>query len=1115
MKRPLLLFLFLSAFIFTSHGVYATQDGTNCANAFTASASSTNTATHTGSGDDVWFIYTPSAANRLITVSSCGLTAVGTSFEIYNSCSTGDLVLPKYTSSSCGNTAPYQSTKTFQVTSTAPVLIKWKNPGSALSYNWTITDGALPTGATSVTAIKPNEGINTPNYHYGNSVDLWYYFTSSADGIFTISKPNGSSSHYSGVVYSESDLNNPIAGFTQTTGFQRQIRSGEKYYIKFLKTSDNNYDWNLAFQAQTLLGYNCSSPIVASLGNNNVTYYGANQWFSFAPAINGMMTVSTVGQTTQDTWEDVYDDCNASSPLYSVDNVGEFVEQSSITMNVVKDKPYLIKWRKDFTTAAYPFTISVRPFYIGKDVISFSLPNQVNSSTINNTTHTIDVVVGSAVDRSNLVATFQLSPGATSKVTTIPQVSGTTSNNFTNSITYTVYAEDGSTQDWTINVTNAVALNSAKDIVSYSFTSIDYIVDSSTINTANHTVQIHALYSIPDITSLISLFTLSSSATASIGSTNQVSGTTANNYSNSLTYTITAQDGTTQNWTVQLIVDPKPLGESCASPAAVLQGTNVANSIYIDQYYAYTPTGDGFISLGYCSGAIQKTVTLYSDCPTSNVIASKVVSCGDDLKVLVQNGILVHIKWSNIKNESWTFAKGVFSGKDILTFNPASLVGNADINLSNHTVTAVVDRSVDLSSLQIDFTLSQGAKLLNGATQVLANEHIDFTNPVTLTVKAQDGTTQNYVFTVTKRNTGTGNSIINFFLNNQVAPAVIDNINHTVKLGVPAGTNLTALMPNFLVSDYATARISGVVQVSSQSIVDFTNPVIYKITSESGVDQNWTVTVTTAPVLNIYANMTSFRFNEQAQLPTIDAVNRTISVIVNPGTDRSALIATFYMSSGATAKIGTIAQVSGTTANNFNSPIVYLITSEDGLTTLDWTVSVTVAKNTAAAISAFTLAGQISSSINTANKTIDIIMPKGSSASGLISTFTTSAGATVKIGTTAQVSGTTANDYTSPVVYTVVAEDGITTQNWTVSVAIATAIGTINETAINMYPNPTIDGFYINVSDDTTTLSIFDLEGRLVLTQKITGKTYIDVSALQPGIYIVKANGLTEKLVKK
>ena len=1114
MKRPLLLF-FLSAFFFTNHSVYATQDGTSCSTAFVANTGSSNTTTHTGSGDDVWFIYTPTAANRLITVSSCGLTTVGTTFEIYNSCNPGDLVLPKYTSSTCGNTAPYQSTKTFQVTSTAPVLIKWKNPGSAVSYNWSITDDALPTGATSATAIKPNEGLNTPNYHYGNSVDLWYYFTTNADGIFTISKPNGSSSHYSGVVYAESDLSTPIAGFTQTTGFQSQIRSGEKYYIKFVKTSDNNYDWNLAFQAQTLLGYSCTSPIVASLGNNNVTYYSSNQWFSFAPAINGVMTVSTVGQTTQDTYEEIYDDCNAGSPLYSVDNAGEYVEQSSITMNVIKDKPYLIKWKSDFTTAAYPFTISVRPFYTGNDIISFSLPNQVNSSTINNTTHTIDVVVGSAVNRSSLIATFQLSQGASATVTATPQLSGTTTNDFTNSLVYKVIAEDGSTQDWTINVTNAIALNSAKDIVSYSFTSMDFIVGSSTINSVNHTVQIHALYSIPDITSLVSVFALSSFATASIGSTNQVSGTTANNFTNSLTYTITAQDGTTQNWTVQIIVDPKPLGEGCATPAAVLQGTNVANNIYVDQYYVYTPTEDGFISLGYCSGAAQKTVTVYSDCPTSNVIASKAVSCGDDLKVLVQNGISVHIKWSNIKNESWSFSKGVFSGKDILTFNPASLIGNADINLSNHTVNAVVDRSVNLASLQIDFTLSQGAKLLNGATQIFLNDHIDFTNPVPLTVKAQDGTTQNYVFTVTKRNTGTGNSIINFFLNNQVAPAVIDNINHTVKLGVPAATNLTTLMPNFTVSDYATAKISGVVQVSSQSIVDFTNPVIYKITSESGIDQNWTVTVTPAPVLNIYANMTSFRFNEQTQLPTIDAINRTISVIVNPGTDRSALIATFYMSSGATAKIGTIAQESSTTANNFNSPIVYLITSEDGLTTLDWTVSVTVAKNTAAAISAFTLAGQISSSINTANKTIDIIMPKGSSASGLIGTFTASAGATLKIGTTAQVSGTTANDYTIPVVYTVVAEDGTTTQNWTVSVAIATAIGTINETAINMYPNPTIDGFYINVSDDTTTLSIFDLGGRLVLTQKITGKTYIDVSALQPGIYIVKANGLTEKLVKK
>ena len=226
------------------------------------------------------------------------------------------------------------------------------------------------------------------------------------------------------------------------------------------------------------------------------------------------------------------------------------------------------------------------------------------------------------------------------------------------------------------------------------------------------------------------------------------------------------------------------------------------------------------------------------------------------------------------------------------------------------------------------------------------------------------------------------------------------------------------------------------------------------------------------------------------------------------------LIGSFTLSNGAILKVGPITQVSGTTTNDFSSPVVYTVIAENGITTQNWTVTVTVAKNTATEITAFSLAGQTSSSIDNANKTIAVIMPTGSSTSNLVGTFTVSGGATVKIGTTAQISATTANDYTSPVVYTVLAEDGITTQNWTVSVAIATYIGTINETAINMYPNPATNGFYIYVGDETSTLSIFNLSGSVLLTQQITGKTYINVSTLHPGIYIVKANGLTGKLVK-
>lgn len=55
----------------------------------------------------------------------------------------------------------------------------------------------------------------------------------------------------------------------------------------------------------------------------------------------------------------------------------------------------------------------------------------------------------------------------------------------------------------------------------------------------------------------------------------------------------------------------------------------------------------------------------------------------------------------------------------------------------------------------------------------------------------------------------------------------------------------------------------------------------------------------------------------------------------------------------------------------------------------------------------------------------------------LAATFTPSASATVKVGSTAQTSTTSKNDFTNPVVYTVTAADGVTTKTYTVTVTVA------------------------------------------------------------------------------
>ena len=63
---------------------------------------------------------------------------------------------------------------------------------------------------------------------------------------------------------------------------------------------------------------------------------------------------------------------------------------------------------------------------------------------------------------------------------------------------------------------------------------------------------------------------------------------------------------------------------------------------------------------------------------------------------------------------------------------------------------------------------------------------------------------------------------------------------------------------------------------------------------------------------------------------------------------------------------------------------------------------------------------------------ITVIVPEGTDVTAIVATFTTS-GTSITVGATEQVSGTTANNFTNAVTYTVTAEDD-TTQNYTVSV---------------------------------------------------------------------------------
>jgi len=159
---------------------------------------------------------------------------------------------------------------------------------------------------------------------------------------------------------------------------------------------------------------------------------------------------------------------------------------------------------------------------------------------INKTARTISLEVPYTTDLTTLVASYTLTDGATAKVGTTNQVSGVTANDFTNPVTYAVINGNDS-KDWIATVTKT-APTTEKDIISFKFESLDPDANGI-VNPSAHTIAVEVPAG-TDVTALVPTITLSTNATVS-----PLSGV-ANNFTAPATYTVTAQDGSTQDWVV-------------------------------------------------------------------------------------------------------------------------------------------------------------------------------------------------------------------------------------------------------------------------------------------------------------------------------------------------------------------------------------------------------------------------------------------------------------------------------------------------------------------------------------------------------------------------------------
>ena len=355
-----------------------------------------------------------------------------------------------------------------------------------------------------------------------------------------------------------------------------------------------------------------------------------------------------------------------------------------------------------------------------------------------------------------------------------------------------------------------------------------------------------------------------------------------------------------------------------------------------------------------------------------------------------------------------------------------------------------------------------------------------------------------------------------YSLPGQTGVATINSAAGTIDVTMPFGATITNLAATFTPSTGALTKVGTTTQASGATANNFTTPVVYVVTAQNGTtNKTWTVTVNIAP--NTAAEIATYSLPGQTGVATINSAAGTIDVTMPFGATITSLAATFGLSAGAALKVGTTTQASGTTKNNFTTPVVYVVTAQNGTTNKTWTVTVNIAPNTAAEIATYSLPGQTGiATINSAAGTIDVTMPYGATITSLAATFGLSAGAALKVGTTTQASGTTKNNFTTPVVYVVTAQNGTTNKTWTVTVNIApntaaeiatyslpgqTGIATINSAA------GTIDVTMPYGATITSLAATFGLSAGAVLkvgtTTQASGTTKNNFTT--PVVYVVTA----------
>lgn len=161
-----------------------------------------------------------------------------------------------------------------------------------------------------------------------------------------------------------------------------------------------------------------------------------------------------------------------------------------------------------------------------------------------------------------------------------------------------------------------------------------------------------------------------------------------------------------------------------------------------------------------------------------------------------------------------------------------------------------------------------------------------------------------------------------------------------IVVNLPIEVDVTDLKASFTTDNPRTiVQVGSVVQESGISEQDFTNPIAYKVKAEDRSTRSYAVRVEKEIALKSFGfyaeDNTGLPGNYLAVIKGLD-----INIAVPETANLAALIARFETNKGAILKVGTVAQESQKTVNNFSSPLTYTFTATGLTGSVNYTVKI-------------------------------------------------------------------------------------------------------------------------------------------------------------------------------